>query len=71
MIHKQALATKKMGPKLHTVLDDAVKIVKYTTSRALSSRLFKIMCEEIGVNHTQLLLRTEVVIERTSLDKTF
>ncbi|KAI6651788.1 SCAN domain-containing protein 3-like [Oopsacas minuta] len=60
MIHKQALATKKMSPELHMVLDDAVKIVNYIKSRALNSRLFKIMCEEMGANHTQLLLHTEV-----------
>ncbi|KAI6659528.1 SCAN domain-containing protein 3-like [Oopsacas minuta] len=41
MIHKQALATKKMSPELHMVFDDAVKIVNYIKSRALNSRLFK------------------------------
>ena len=48
MIHKQALATKKMSPELQMVLDEAVKIVNYIKSRALISRLFKIMCEEMG-----------------------
>ena len=42
------------------VLDEAVKIVNYIKSRALNSRLFKIMCEEMGANHTQLLLHSEV-----------
>ena len=42
IIHRQALAAKKISAELCVVLQDAVKIISYIKSRALSSRLFPI-----------------------------
>ncbi len=45
---------------LKTVLDDAVRMVNYIKSRPLQARLFSLLCEEMGCEHRQLLLHTEV-----------
>jgi len=48
-------------PKTFTeVLAQTVKIVNYLKANALNSRLFKILCSEMGSFHQSLLLYTEV-----------
>ncbi|XP_028664100.1 zinc finger BED domain-containing protein 5-like [Erpetoichthys calabaricus] len=59
-IHREALATKKMPPRLKNVLDTAVKVVNFIKARPLQSRLCHIICQEMGSTHLQLLLHTEV-----------
>lgn len=49
-----------MPAELKTVLDQSVKIVNFIKSRALNSRLFTILCNEMGSDHNKLLLHTEV-----------
>uniref|UniRef100_K7GDR9 DUF4371 domain-containing protein n=1 Tax=Pelodiscus sinensis TaxID=13735 RepID=K7GDR9_PELSI len=51
---------KNISPSLKNVLDEAVQIINYIKTRPLQSRLFKIMCEDMGSQHTALLLHTEV-----------
>ncbi|XP_053170201.1 zinc finger BED domain-containing protein 5-like [Scomber japonicus] len=60
IIHRQALATKRMPKELRTVLDEAIKIVNLIKSRALNARLFSILCNEMGAHFHQLLLQSEV-----------
>lgn len=60
IIHRQALAVKKIPPVLKNVLDEAVKIVNFIKSRPLNSRIFAVLCEEMGSQFTTLLLHTEV-----------
>lgn len=59
-IHREALATKAMPYSLKTVLDAAVKVINFIKGRALNSRMFSIMCNEMGSDHNKLLLHTEV-----------
>ncbi|CAL9700336.1 unnamed protein product [Knipowitschia caucasica] len=59
-IHREALATKTMPADLNKVLNEAVKTVNFIKSRPLQSRLFGILCAEMGSEHRQLLLHTEV-----------
>lgn len=59
-IHRQALAAKHMPLELKKVLADAVKAVNFIKSRALNSRLFSVLCSEMGSLHDRLLLHTEV-----------
>ena len=51
---------KKMPPSLKEVLDESVKIINFIKSRPKNTRLFKMLCEDMGSQHTSLLLRTEV-----------
>jgi len=59
-IHREALAVKKMSTELKTVFDEFVKIVNYIKSRPLNSRIFTKLCQEMGSEHEQLFLHTEV-----------
>lgn len=56
-----------MPPDLKTALDEAVKAVNFIKSRPLQTRLFAVFCGEMGSDHHQLLLHTEV--RWLSLDK--
>lgn len=49
-----------MPCNLNTVLDKSVKVVNFIKSRALNSRLFSIICNEMGSEHKKLLLHTDV-----------
>ena len=40
LIHREALAAKKLASKLNDVHQDAVKIMNFIESHALNSRLF-------------------------------
>uniref|UniRef100_A0A671RDF4 DUF4371 domain-containing protein n=1 Tax=Sinocyclocheilus anshuiensis TaxID=1608454 RepID=A0A671RDF4_9TELE len=59
-IHREALAAKRMPMDLKTVLDNAVRMVNYIKSRPLQAHLFSLLCEEMGSEHRQLFLHTEV-----------
>ncbi|XP_053145433.1 zinc finger MYM-type protein 6-like [Hemicordylus capensis] len=59
-IHRQHLVAKKISPDLHEVLAQAVKIINFIKCDALNSRLFTILCDEMGSEHTHLLLHSEV-----------
>ena len=47
IIHREALASKKISAELCVVLQDAVKVINYIKSRALNSRLFSNLCKEM------------------------
>jgi hypothetical protein len=59
-IHREALACKSMPTNLRGVLDQSVKVVNFIKSRALNSRMFTILCNEMGSDHSKLLLQSEV-----------
>ena len=60
MIHREALVAKKLSPELNKVVQDAVKIINFIKSRALNSRLFANLCDEMESDHNKLLLHGEV-----------
>lgn len=41
-------------------LEEVVKVVNFIKARPLNSQVFKVLCEEMGSQHTHLLLRSEV-----------
>jgi len=59
-VHREALAAKNMPADLLSVLNDAVKLVNFIKACPLNSRLFTLLCNEMGSEHKALLLHTEV-----------
>src|SRR6185437_4503122 len=60
MLHRSALASKKLSPVLNDTLSDAVKVVNFIKAKPLNSRLFSSLCEQADSEHVKLLLHTEV-----------
>uniref|UniRef100_A0A8C4RV02 Uncharacterized protein n=1 Tax=Erpetoichthys calabaricus TaxID=27687 RepID=A0A8C4RV02_ERPCA len=60
ILHRHALASKRMSEILHETLNNAVKIINYIKSRPLNERLFRQLCQEIGSDHKTLLFHIEV-----------
>jgi hypothetical protein len=56
-MHREA---KKIAPELNKVLQEAVTVVNFNSSRALNSQLFSKLCKAMGSDHDKLLLHAEV-----------
>ena len=60
MLHREMLASKKMFPELHTVLNDTIRVINHNKAHALNSRMFELLCEDMDADYRRLLLHTEV-----------
>lgn len=60
IIHRQAIAAKKLEPEVHKVLQDVIDVVNFIKTRPLNSRIFTILCNEMGSDHENILYHTEV-----------
>jgi hypothetical protein len=60
IIHREALASKTLEPELNNVLQTAIKMVNFIKSRPLNTRLFTLLCQEMGSSHESLLFHSEV-----------
>jgi hypothetical protein len=60
LLHHEALVAKTLPPTLKEVFDEVLKIVNFIKSKPLNSRLFSVLCQEMGSKHTSLLLHMEV-----------
>ena len=60
MLYRYALACKTLQPGLRLVLDDVVHMINIIKSSSLNTRLFSLLCQELGSNHEALLFHTEV-----------
>lgn len=61
IIHREALASKEMSPELNDTLMLSVKMINNIKANALNSRVFSLICTEMGSDHDTLLLHTEVL----------
>ena len=59
-VHRFALAAKLLPPGIKTGLNLVTKMVNYIKTSALNSRLFKVICDDIGSEYTSLLFHAEV-----------
>jgi hypothetical protein len=50
-MYREALVSHDLEPKLHSLLQEAVKVVNSLKTRPLNSRLFAILCEEMQADH--------------------
>ena len=60
IINREALAAKNLEPEVNQVLKDVIQIVNFIKARPLNSRLFSVLCNEMGSEFDGLLLHTEV-----------
>ncbi|KAK3892273.1 hypothetical protein Pcinc_003894 [Petrolisthes cinctipes] len=59
-LHRENLASQHLQPELHVVLNDVIQIVNFIKARALNSRIFRKICEEMGSHHQDLLFHSDV-----------
>ena len=59
-LHRETLVAKTVLDDLKELLDTFVKMVNFIKSRPLNSRLFQLLCKEMGAEHKSLLLLIEV-----------
>ena len=59
-LHRETLVVKTLPADLASVLNTVVSIVNFIKTKPLKSRMLSILCEEVGADHTNLLLHTEV-----------
>ena len=49
-----------MAPELNEVLSQAIKIINYLQKSVLNTRLLKALCDEMGSDHQNILVHSEV-----------
>lgn len=59
-IHREALMVKNLPEELLNTMNQCIKIVNIIKSRALNSRMFEILCAEMGAEYESLLFYTEI-----------
>jgi len=59
-LHREALVIKVLPKELSENMNDCIHIVSVVKSRAMNSRNFSLLCEEMGSEHESLLFCTSV-----------
>ncbi|KAI6646182.1 Zinc finger protein [Oopsacas minuta] len=60
MLHRYALASTTLPSDLKLVLDDVATMVNFIKSNTLNTRVFHLLCQELYIDHQNLLFYTEV-----------
>ena len=58
ILHREALASRILPREIKEVLDLSIEIVNYMKPGSLSSRLFKLLCQDMESEHVALLFHT-------------
>ena len=59
-IHREALMVKVLPTELSETMNDCISAVNFIKARALNSRIFSLLCEEMESQHQSLLFCTAV-----------
>lgn len=59
-LHREALASKALPPEMDCVMKTIIKVVNSIKGKALQTRLFRKICEDMGAIFQNLLYHTEV-----------
>ena len=59
-MHRETLVVKTLPADLASTLNTVVSIINFVKTKPLKSRMFAILCEEMGADHTNLLLHTKI-----------
>ena len=59
-IHREALMIKHLPQELSETTSDCIEIVNLIKAKSLNSRIFSILCEEMGSEYQSLLFYTSV-----------
>ena len=59
-LHREPLISKTLPADLIPFLNNVVIMVNFVKMRSVKSRLFALLCEEMGAEYATLLLHTEV-----------
>ena len=51
MLYREMLASKKMSPELHTVLNDTMRVINHIKAHALNPRMFELLCEDMDADY--------------------
>ncbi|QQP39543.1 Uncharacterized protein FKW44_020461, partial [Caligus rogercresseyi] len=51
LLHRHALASKTLPPRLFEVMDVAVKVINFIRAKAKNHRLFQLLANEMGAQH--------------------
>ena len=58
-LHRHAVASKTLPGYLKAVVKHVIECVNFIRARALNHRLFKVLCDKMGSEHTALLYHTD------------
>ena len=59
-IHRKALTVKVLPTELSETINDCIRVVNFIKAGTLNSRIFSLLCKEMGSQHQSLLFYTAV-----------
>ena len=59
-IHREALMIKVLPTELSETMNDCIRVVNFIKAKASNSRIFSLLCEEMGSHHQSLLFYAAV-----------
>ena len=60
LLHRENLAVKEIKEDLAIVFKEVVSVVNFIKSRHLNTRLFCVLCNEMGAEHNKLLFHSNI-----------